>query len=69
MQDSDKETVQCRWDFHQTGSFVVVSIYAKQYCPNQTVVKLNPIRLYAELLFPQQSDATFILDVELGGVS
>lgn len=61
--------VQCRWDFHQTGSFVVVSIYAKQYCPKSSVVMLSPVRLYAKLVFPQQSDATFILDVELGGVS
>lgn len=60
--------VNCRWDFHQTATHVYVSIYAKQYCPRESVVQLNPIRLIAKLIFPQQSNASFILDVELRGV-
>jgi len=61
----DEKVVECRWDWHQTGSHVVVSIYAKQYCPDTSIVQLNPIRLFANLVFPQQADATFTLDVEL----
>ncbi|XP_056634186.1 cysteine and histidine-rich domain-containing protein morgana [Diorhabda sublineata] len=64
----DNTTVQCRWDFHQTGSHVVVSIYAKEYNPAESVVKLNPIRMYAKLVFPLQSNAMFLLDVELKGI-
>ncbi|XP_050504616.1 cysteine and histidine-rich domain-containing protein morgana [Diabrotica virgifera virgifera] len=62
------ETVQCRWDFHQTGSHVVVSIYAKEYCLKESIVKLNPVRMYAKLVFPQQSNASFLLDNELKGI-
>ncbi|KAJ8919102.1 hypothetical protein NQ315_012087 [Exocentrus adspersus] len=66
--DEIDKNVQCRWDFHQTGSYVVVAIYAKQYSPTESFVKLNPVRLYANLIFPQQSNASFVLDVELRGI-
>ncbi|XP_022913178.2 cysteine and histidine-rich domain-containing protein morgana [Onthophagus taurus] len=66
--DEDSTKVQCRWDYHQTGTHVVVSIYAKQYCPDKSEIKLNPIRLYANLIFPNQNGATFNLDVELCGI-
>ncbi|CAH1101575.1 unnamed protein product [Psylliodes chrysocephalus] len=65
--DVDEKTVHCRWDFHQTGSHVVVSIYAKNYCPKESVVRLSPVRLQAKLIFPQHSNS-FLLDVELKGV-
>lgn len=68
FQDCDSK-VECRWDYHQTGPFMVVSIYAKEYSPSRSVIKLNPIRLYANLIFPQQNDAIFELDIELNGVS
>lgn len=63
----ENAAVKCRWDFHQTGSHVIVSIYAKNYCPKTSEIKLNPIRLYVNLVLPQQS-ACFNLDVELQGV-
>jgi cysteine/histidine-rich domain-containing protein 1 len=46
----------------------VVSIYAKQYCIQNSIIQLNPIRLNACLVFPQQNSATFKLDVELRGI-
>ncbi|KAG5864132.1 hypothetical protein JTB14_012046 [Gonioctena quinquepunctata] len=64
----NQTTAQCRWDFHQTSSHVITSIYAKQYCPNESFVKLNPIRLYVKMVFPQQENAAFVLDVELRGI-
>jgi cysteine/histidine-rich domain-containing protein 1 len=67
-EDEDKKTIQCRWDYHQTASHVVVSIYAKQYCIQNSIIQLNPIRLNACLVFPQQNSATFKLDVELRGI-
>ncbi|KAJ8947943.1 hypothetical protein NQ314_008522 [Rhamnusium bicolor] len=67
-ENTDNTIVQCRWDFHQTASHVVVAIYAKQYCPTLSVVKLNPIRLYTSLVFPEQSNAMFVLDIELRGI-
>ncbi|EEZ98197.1 cysteine and histidine-rich domain-containing protein morgana [Tribolium castaneum] len=67
-ENADNTTVQCRWDYHQTATHVVVSIYAKQYCVKKSEIKLNPIRLYASLVFPQQNNAVFNLDLELRGI-
>lgn len=61
--------MKCRYDWHQTASNVVVAIYAKLYHYEKSFVKVNPIRLNVSLVFPQQSDSTFNLDVELRGVS
>ncbi|KAK9884774.1 hypothetical protein WA026_009004 [Henosepilachna vigintioctopunctata] len=60
-------TVNCRWDYHQTASHVIVAIYAKQYDINESIIKLNPIRLYSNLFFPQEK-VSFLLDLELRGV-
>lgn len=62
------QTMQCRYDWHQTGNHVVVAIYAKVYDYRVSYVQLNPVRMKVHLVFPQQSNATFDLDVELRGV-
>lgn len=67
IQGDDKSKVNCRWDYHQTASHVIVTIYAKQYDVEKSVVKLNPIRLNASLAFPTDN-TSFSLDVELKGV-
>ncbi|XP_030758109.1 cysteine and histidine-rich domain-containing protein [Sitophilus oryzae] len=67
-EDNDQNKVQCRWDYHQTGPYMVVSIYAKEYSPSKSVIKLNPIRLYVNLIFPKQNNVNFELDVELRGI-
>lgn len=59
--------IECRYDWHQTAAFVVVSIYVKKYQPNKSVVKLNPIRLTADL-FLIEEDSNFFLDLELTGI-
>ncbi|KAG6438551.1 cysteine and histidine-rich domain-containing protein [Manduca sexta] len=61
-------TVKCRWDWHQTPEHVIVSVYTKKYDPTQSFVKLNPIRLYTKLVFHEEGDAVFELDLELRGV-
>lgn len=61
-------TVKCRWDWHQTSDYVIVSVYAKKYDPTLSFVKVNPIRLNTKLVFREQGDATFELDLELRGV-
>ncbi|XP_054003684.1 cysteine and histidine-rich domain-containing protein morgana [Hylaeus anthracinus] len=58
---------ECRLDWHQTGTFVVVSIFAKRYKPNQSVIKLNPIRLSVDLLFAEDN-SRYAIDLELRGV-
>ncbi|XP_064087880.1 cysteine and histidine-rich domain-containing protein morgana-like isoform X1 [Macrobrachium nipponense] len=60
-----KETA-CRYDWHQTGSHVCVSIYAKLSDSASSFVDANPIRLNANIVF---GDAQiFKLDIELTGL-
>uniref|UniRef100_A0A1E1W2V2 CS domain-containing protein n=1 Tax=Pectinophora gossypiella TaxID=13191 RepID=A0A1E1W2V2_PECGO len=61
-------TVKCRWDWHQTPEHVIVSVYAKKYDPTMSFVKLNPIRLNTRLVFREEGDSVFELDLELRGV-
>ncbi|XP_016952691.1 cysteine and histidine-rich domain-containing protein morgana [Drosophila biarmipes] len=67
-ENDDKKVVQCRYDWHQTATNVVVAIYAKKYDWSQSLVELNPIRLHVNLVFPEQEDARFDLDLELRGI-
>lgn len=59
------EKITCRWDYHQTSSHMIVSIYAKEYDVSKSVLKLNPVRLYADLTFQK---GNFLLDLELQGI-
>lgn len=69
FQSEDQETVKCRYDWHQTAANVVIAIYAKLYHYEKSFVKVNPIRLNVCLVFPQQNNAEFNMDIELRGVS
>uniref|UniRef100_A0A1B0CKR4 Putative zn2+-binding protein melusin/rar1 n=1 Tax=Lutzomyia longipalpis TaxID=7200 RepID=A0A1B0CKR4_LUTLO len=66
--DGDKEAVKCRYDWHQTATSVVVAVYAKMYDYTKSYVKVNPIRLQVCLVFPQQNNGQFNLDLELRGI-
>jgi hypothetical protein len=59
--------VNCRYDWHQTSSDVVVSVFAKKYDPDSSFVQLNPVRLKVHLFFPEEQ-SVFSLDLELYGV-
>ncbi|XP_041988449.1 cysteine and histidine-rich domain-containing protein [Aricia agestis] len=61
-------TVKCRWDWHQTPDYVIISVYAKKYNPTASFVKINPIRLNTKLIFTEEDNAAFELDLELRGV-
>ncbi|XP_011314762.1 cysteine and histidine-rich domain-containing protein [Fopius arisanus] len=67
MAKNEDKRIECRMDWHQTGSHVVVSIFAKKYNPSKSSVKLNPIRLTASLFFPEEN-SDYNLDLELRGV-
>lgn len=67
-ESSPAGTIKCRWDWHQTPDYVIVSVYAKKYNPFQSHVKLNPIRLNTKLVFHEEGNAVFELDLELRGV-
>ncbi|XP_055588066.1 cysteine and histidine-rich domain-containing protein morgana [Uranotaenia lowii] len=67
--DEDESTkVKCRLDWHQTATQVVVTVYAKMYDYQQSTIQLNPIRCAIRLVFPQQNNAEYNLDMELRGV-
>lgn len=61
------KTKECRLDWHQTGTFVVVSVFAKKYLPDLSTVKLNPIRLIVDLSFAEDN-SRYSRDLELRGV-
>ncbi|SPP82692.1 cysteine and histidine-rich domain-containing protein [Drosophila guanche] len=67
-ENEDKKVVQCRYDWHQTATNVVVAIYAKKYHYAQSLIEINPIRLHVKLIFPEQENAAFDIDLELGGI-
>lgn len=64
----ESTNVSCRWDWHQTPSTVVVAIYAKNYDYKKSFVKVSPVRLMIKLVFPQQANAEFNIDLELRGI-
>lgn len=64
----EQTKVNCRWDWHQTPSTVVVTVYAKNYDYRKSFVKVSPIRLTVKLIFPQQENAEFNIDLELRGI-
>lgn len=68
MQGDEAESIKCRYDWHQTANTVVLAVYAKMYHYSKSFVKVNPVRLVVSLVFPQQNDAEFNLDLELRGV-
>ncbi|XP_015183253.1 PREDICTED: cysteine and histidine-rich domain-containing protein [Polistes dominula] len=61
---NNNKKVQCRMDWHQTPAFVVVSIYAKNYDPDRSSVRINPIHLTMDL-FLVEENSTYNLDIEL----
>lgn len=64
----EQTTVSCRWDWHQTPSTVVVTVYAKNYDYKKSFVKISPVRLIVKMIFPQQNNAEFNIDLELRGI-
>lgn len=68
IQEGEQTNVNCRWDWHQTAANVVVAVYAKNYDYQRSFVKVSPVRLVVKLIFPQQEDAEFNIDLELRGV-
>lgn len=67
-QSDDHESIKCRYDWHQTDQTVVLAIYAKMYHYASSFVKISPVRLCVSLVFPQQNDAEFNVDLELSGI-
>ncbi|XP_067619318.1 cysteine and histidine-rich domain-containing protein morgana [Eurosta solidaginis] len=67
-EDDDNQVVTCRYDWHQTSTNVIVSIYAKKYHYKLSKIEVNPIRLHVNLVFPEQENAQYHLELELRGI-
>jgi cysteine and histidine-rich domain-containing protein len=69
--EDDPETLKksCRYDFHQQGSSVVLTVYAKMPRPDQTRVELNAGRLRVNTRFgPDVQTKQFCNDWNLFGL-
>ncbi|KAM4611629.1 cysteine and histidine-rich domain-containing protein 1 [Polymixia lowei] len=62
----NKKKVACRYDWHQTGSNVVVTIYAKNANPEFSYVEANRTVLTCHVQF--EKDKVFKKDIHLWGV-
>ena len=68
--EANTKTVQCRQDWMQTATHIVVNVYCKKYDPcddSATYVEVNPIRLRIRISFPPDG-APYTNDMELKGV-
>ncbi|XP_060780991.1 cysteine and histidine-rich domain-containing protein 1 [Neoarius graeffei] len=66
VQKQDKKKVACRYDWHQTGNQVVVTIYAKNSNPEHSYVEANRTVLTCHIQF--EKDKEFHKDFYLWGV-
>lgn len=60
--------VTCRYDWHQTGSHVIISVFAKAVDPDLSYVEANAVKINIHLAFGQDS-GLFDLQLPLFGVS
>ncbi|XP_063793219.1 integrin beta-1-binding protein 2 [Pseudophryne corroboree] len=61
-----KQEVSCRYDWHQTSSLVVITVYAKTALPNITKVEANRTQLDIQISFQMKKE--FRKRLELWGV-
>lgn len=61
--DGGQKKIDCRYDWHQTGTYVFVSVYAKGTDPELSYVKASPVKLQFSLSFGGEGkfDAEFVL--------
>ncbi|KAJ8351294.1 hypothetical protein SKAU_G00227700 [Synaphobranchus kaupii] len=62
----DKKNVACRYDWHQTGAQVVVTVYAKNSVPEQSYVEANRTVLTTHIQF--DNNKVFHREFHLWGV-
>lgn len=64
--DSGKTVVPCRFDWHQTGSQVIISVYAKNSLPDVSYVEGNSCTLNIHIIFDGEKE--FEQKINLWGV-
>lgn len=66
-EEEKAQKVACRYDWHQTGSFAVISIYCKNTRPEYTSIKANRVHLSVDICFDNGKNR-FQKDFTLEGV-
>ncbi|KAG9477986.1 hypothetical protein GDO78_013138 [Eleutherodactylus coqui] len=66
VQPPEKQKVSCRYDWHQTSSLVVITVYAKTALPDLTKVLANRTQLDIQITFQEKKE--FSKQLELWGV-
>ncbi|KAI1893951.1 hypothetical protein AGOR_G00128930 [Albula goreensis] len=64
--DTGKKIVPCRFDWHQTGGQVMISIYAKNSVPELSYVEGNSTKLNIHVIF--EGEKEFVQNINLWGV-
>ncbi|XP_076130504.1 cysteine and histidine-rich domain-containing protein 1 [Alosa pseudoharengus] len=64
--DGDKKVVPCRFDWHQTGGQVIISVYAKNSIPELSYVEGNSTTVNIHVIF--EGDKEFEQKISLWGV-
>ncbi|XP_076308447.1 cysteine and histidine rich domain containing protein [Tachypleus tridentatus] len=59
--------VSCRHDWHQTGSYVVVTVYSKVPNPDLSFVEANPVKLHMYIIFGEEREI-FDMEIILSGI-
>jgi len=62
-----RTSLDCRYDWHQTGTQVIVVVYAKEFSPELSTVLANGVKLSINLEFPGKKEY-FAKDFLLSGV-
>ena len=62
-----KSTSFCRHDWHQTGTFAVLSVYCKNSDPEKTVIETNQVHLSISITF-DGGKSQFQKEISLEGV-
>ncbi|KAK7576607.1 hypothetical protein V9T40_012893 [Parthenolecanium corni] len=62
-----KEPINCRLDWHQTGTRVEISIFAKNYDPHKSEIRCSPVKLNIYIYFPE-GEHVFEREYNLAGV-
>ncbi|CAL8266327.1 unnamed protein product [Merluccius merluccius] len=65
-EDTGKKVVPCRFDWHQTGGQVIISIYSKNSVPELSYVEANSTTLDIHIVF--EGEKEFVQKVSLWGV-
>lgn len=66
-QEVKEDKVDCRFDHHQTGGFVILTVYSKNPLPDKTSIKANKVKLDVSVSFDAGSKQ-FVKSFDLYGV-